>query len=245
MGRVVVEAAPITNLCPCGCGVTIFPRAELGYASAECLQRLHGTPPAVSKSSPASFPFIKGDGGKEAYTNDTPRPGTGSGTITPGQIPGPPPPIVFPSQYAKAADDEERQRRYDIFMEYATVDEIMAFQRGMIEAGLMDEPSDEQDERLEDVDMEAIYKTPVNVRVRPAVSQAQVLWARDMLAQFPKKSREQISRENGGITWAQLEHYAKTPLAGLPERSTKKANAEARTPAKREKRSHRSSGERS
>jgi hypothetical protein len=79
----------------------------------------------------------------------------------------------------------------------------------------------EADERLEDVDIDAIMQAPIkepSKPLRPAVSQAQVLWARDMLAQYPKKSREQISQENGDITWAQLEHYAKTPLAGLPER---------------------------
>ena len=85
---------------------------------------------------------------------------------------------------------------------------------------------DEQDERLEDADIEAVMKAPVEVPLKPAVSQAQVLWARDMVAQYPKKSREQISRENGGISWAQLEHYAKTPLAGLPERKGRKAPVE-------------------
>jgi hypothetical protein len=49
------------------------------------------------------------------------------------------------------------------------------------------------------------------------------LQVHDLIAQYPKKSREQISRENGGITWAQLEDYAKTPLAGLPERKGHKA----------------------
>jgi hypothetical protein len=67
------------------------------------------------------------------------------------------------------------------------------------------------------------------------VSQAQVLWARDMIAQYPRKSQEQICRENSGIAWAPLEHYTRTPLAGLPERAGKKtkdqAKAEARKPA--------------
>jgi hypothetical protein len=84
---------------------------------------------------------------------------------------------------------------------------------------------DEADERLEDVDLDAIMRAPVEVPLKPAVSQAQVLWARDMVAQYPKKSREQISQENSGISWAQLVHYAKTPLSGLPERKGQKAPA--------------------
>jgi hypothetical protein len=82
---------------------------------------------------------------------------------------------------------------------------------------------DEQDERLEDVDLDAVMRAPVEVPLKPAVSQAQVLWARDTIAQYPRKSKDQISRENGGISWAQLEHYAKTPLSGLPERKGQKA----------------------
>jgi hypothetical protein len=97
-------------------------------------------------------------------------------------------------------------------MEYATVEEIMAFQRGMIKAGLTDEPPDDEPNEPDESEGRPL---------KPAVSQAQVLWARDMITQYPRKSREQIARENGGISWAQLEQYAKTPLAGLPERKQK------------------------
>jgi hypothetical protein len=96
---------------------------------------------------------------------------------------------------------------------------------------IADWQDDEADERLEDVDLEAVYRAPVEVPLKPAVSQAQVSWARDMIAQYPRKSQEQICRENGGITWAQLEHYARTPLTGLPERKGPKVPT-AKSPAK-------------
>jgi hypothetical protein len=54
--------------------------------------------------------------------------------------------------------------------------------------------------------------------LRPAVSVSQVRWARDMIAQFPLKPKEQICRENGGIPWEQLQHYAQSDTKGLPER---------------------------
>jgi hypothetical protein len=88
---------------------------------------------------------------------------------------------------------------------------------------IADWQDDEQDERLEDVDIDAIKRAPVRTPLRPAVSQAQVMWAMDMIAQYPRKSKVQISQENGGISWVQLEHYARTPLAGLPERKAQKA----------------------
>jgi hypothetical protein len=97
---------------------------------------------------------------------------------------------------------------------------------------IADWQEEEADERLEDFDLDAVYQAPINVPLKPAVSQAQVLWARDMIAQYPKKSREQISRENGGISWAQLEHYARTPLAGLPERKGQKAPVMKQTKTK-------------
>jgi hypothetical protein len=90
---------------------------------------------------------------------------------------------------------------------------------------IADWQDDEQDERLEDFDLDAVMRAPVEVPLKPAVSQAQVLWARDMLAQFPRKSKAQICQENSGISWAQLEHYAKTPLSGLPERKGQKKPA--------------------
>jgi hypothetical protein len=75
--------------------------------------------------------------------------------------------------------------------------------------------------------------TPVEPpRLRDAVSQAQVMWSRDMIAQYPRKSREQIERENN-ISWAQLEHFARTPLTGLPERSTKQAKERAKAEARK------------
>jgi hypothetical protein len=73
--------------------------------------------------------------------------------------------------------------------------------------------------------VEDFMNAPVEIPLKPAVSQAQVLRARDMVAQYPRKSKAQICDENGGITWAQLESYAKTPLAGLPERKGQKASA--------------------
>jgi hypothetical protein len=96
-------------------------------------------------------------------------------------------------------------------------------QRAQFEDSEVWEPDDDmsaQDDLdlMEDVDIEALMRAPLEVPLKPAVSLAQVLWARDMVARYPRKSREQISRENGSISWAQLDHYAKTPLARLPER---------------------------
>jgi hypothetical protein len=97
MEGVTQKAAPIASLCRCGCGVTLFPMAELGYASAECLWRLHGaTPPPVTKS-PARSHLIK----VGARRIVEPEEEESSPFITPGQVPEPPPPIVFPSEYAK------------------------------------------------------------------------------------------------------------------------------------------------
>jgi hypothetical protein len=90
---------------------------------------------------------------------------------------------------------------------------------------------------------EAWMSEPVEVPLTPAVSQAEVLWVRDMLAQYPKKSREQISRENGGISWAQLEHYAKTPLTGPPERAMKKAKDQAKAKVRKPARADKSKAE--
>jgi hypothetical protein len=82
-------------------------------------------------------------------------------------------------------------------------------------------------------DEDSLCDEPVEVPLRPAASVAQVRWARDMIAQFPRKSREQIQRENS-ISWAQLEHFAKTPLSGLPERATKRAKDQAKAAAVKE-----------
>jgi hypothetical protein len=74
-------------------------------------------------------------------------------------------------------------------------------------------------------DGEAFTQAPVELPLKPAVSVAQVMWARDMVAQYPRKTKEQICRENGGISWEQLQHYAQTPTEGLPERKGQKSPA--------------------
>jgi hypothetical protein len=102
---------------------------------------------------------------------------------------------------------------------------------------IADWQDDERDERPEDAD--DFMNAPVEVPLKPAVSQAQVLWARDMIAQYPKKSREQISQENGGISWAQLEHCARMPLTGLPERKGAKVAVKPKAPKARAPKSNR------
>jgi hypothetical protein len=179
MGVASQKAAPIATLCPCQCGVTLFPGAELGYASPACIERALGSAPLVTKSSVPPPSLYKVRAGNDLVSQEENQ-GEKSGTITPGQIPAPPPPIVFPSQYAKEGDQDERDRKYDIFMEYATEKEIAAFQRAMIKQGLMDEPPEEEDDFM---------NAPVEPLLKPAVSQAQVLWARDMIAQHPRKSQ--------------------------------------------------------
>jgi cell division protein FtsN len=157
---------------------------------------------------------LKEGRGKIVETEGEPR--SESGTITPGQMPKPPVPIVFPSQYARTADDEERFRRYDEFMEYATIEEKMAFQRAMIKQGLMDEPPEDQDE--------------YDVQEAPwpqAVSQTQVYWARNQL----RKAKNGASVPQ---PIAELEAMANTPLAGLPERVGQKKPV-AKKPASKAK----------
>jgi hypothetical protein len=39
------KPAPIATLCPCTCGVTLFPGSELGYTSLDCLWWLRGDTP--------------------------------------------------------------------------------------------------------------------------------------------------------------------------------------------------------
>jgi len=106
-------------------------------------------------------------------------------------------------------------------MEYATTEEIMAFQRVMIKAGLMDEPPDDEEDR-------ELSK----LLLRPAVSVAQVRWARDMVAQMPGKTQEQVARENH-TSWEQLVHWVRSSTDGLPERAAKKAKAPAKEPVKK------------
>ena len=91
----------------------------------------------------------------------------------------------------------------------------------MIKAGLMDEPPDE----------EADQELP-SIPLRPAVSVAQVRWARDMIAQYPRKSQDQIARENHTF-WAQLQHWAQSSTQGLPERASKSVKAKAKEPAQK------------
>jgi hypothetical protein len=61
--------------------------------------------------------------------------------------------------------------------------------------------------------------------LRPAVSVAQVRWARDMIAQASRKSPEQIAQENN-ISWEQLLHYARSSTEGLPEKAGQRKPAE-------------------
>jgi hypothetical protein len=170
VGRVNHKALPIATLCTCPCGVALFPGDELGYASHDCLYRLHEATHRKSQVTNSPPPSLYKAGREQIVEPGEPE----SSFITPGQIPPPPPPIVFPSQYAKDADTAERLRQHDIFMEYATPDEIMAFQRGMIKAGLMDDPPDIGEDQ-----------EPPTIPLRPAASVAQVRWARDMIAQAP------------------------------------------------------------
>jgi hypothetical protein len=58
--------------------------------------------------------------------------------------------------------------------------------------------------------------------LRPAASVAQVRWARDMIAQAPRKTQEQVARENH-TSWEQLVYWARSSTNGLPERAAKKA----------------------
>jgi hypothetical protein len=78
--------------------------------------------------------------------------------------------------------------------------------------------------RFEELQAQAedFMQQPVEVPLKPLKSVAQQLWARDMMDQAPRKTREQICLENN-ITWAQLEHYARSSTDGLPEKSGRKA----------------------
>jgi hypothetical protein len=80
-------------------------------------------------------------------------------------------------------------------------------------------------EQYQAKDTDAFMQAPVEPPLKPCVSKAQWRWARDMVAQYPRKTKEQICRENGGISWQQLESYAQTPPEGLPERKGQKLPA--------------------
>jgi hypothetical protein len=82
----------------------------------------------------------------------------------------------------------------------------------------------------EDLEPEPLSAAPVETpRLRDAVSQAQVLWSRDMLAQYPHKSREQIARENH-TSWEQLQHWARSSTEGLPEKAGQRKPAQQAKP---------------
>jgi hypothetical protein len=71
-------------------------------------------------------------------------------------------------------------------------------------------------------DADTFMQAPIEVPLRPAVSKAQIMWARSMIDQFPRKTQEQIERENS-VSWRQLQHWAHSSTDGLPERAAKKA----------------------
>jgi hypothetical protein len=73
---------------------------------------------------------------------------------------------------------------------------------------------------------------PVELLLKPAVSVAQVQWARDMVAQVPRKTQEQVARENR-TSWEQLVHWAQSSTQGLPERASKRVKAKAKEPAQK------------
>jgi hypothetical protein len=73
---------------------------------------------------------------------------------------------------------------------------------------------------------------PVEIPLKPAATVAQVRWAWDMVAQYPRKSQEQIARENH-TSWEQLTHWAQSSTQGLPERTSKSVKAKAKEPAQK------------
>jgi hypothetical protein len=159
---------------------------------------------------------------------------------------------------ARASDDRERQRQMDTAKRDERAREVLrqgtalfgerpqsrlcpcgcgvTLMRGMTGHPEVGEEYEQEWEWIHQCargDADDFAQVPVEPpRLRDAVSQAQIRWARDMIAQFPRKPKEQIERENH-ITWAQLEHFAKTPLEGLPERSMKKAKEQAKPEVKK------------
>jgi hypothetical protein len=81
-------------------------------------------------------------------------------------------------------------------------------------------------------DADELIQVPVAVPLRSAASVAQIRWAADMLAQYPRMSQEQIARENH-TSWEQLVYWARSSTDGLPERATKKAKVSAKEPVKK------------
>jgi len=90
-------------------------------------------------------------------------------------------------------------------------------------AELIADWKDDKPEDADDYTEAPVVEADGKIPLRPAVSIAQVQWARDMVAQHPRKSQEQICRENGGISWEQIQHYAQSDTKGLPERKAQKA----------------------
>jgi hypothetical protein len=77
------KPVPIANLCRCDCGVTLFPRAELAYASPSCMERALAGSPLVSNSSRPPLALYK-VGGRHDYATGGADPGEDPETITPG-----------------------------------------------------------------------------------------------------------------------------------------------------------------
>jgi hypothetical protein len=92
----------------------------------------------------------------------------------------------------------------------------------------VDEP-DKGPDKTQSVD--AFMQAPVEVPLRPAVSKAQIMWARSMIDQLGRKTEDQIAEENN-VSWKQLQHWARSSTEGLPERKGQKAPAK-KSPAKK------------
>jgi hypothetical protein len=69
-------------------------------------------------------------------------------------------------------------------------------------------------------------QAPVEIPLRPAVSVAQIHWARSVVDQLGRKTEDQIARENN-VSWKQLLHWARSSTEGLPERANKQVKAKA------------------
>jgi len=95
----------------------------------------------------------------------------------------------------------------------------------------VDEP-DKGPDKTQSVD--AFMQAPVEVPLRPAVSKAQIMWARSMLDQLGRKTEDQIAEENN-VSWRQLQHWARSSTEGLPERAGQKkpARQAKKAPAKK------------
>jgi hypothetical protein len=72
-------------------------------------------------------------------------------------------------------------------------------------------------------------QAPVEIPPPPAVSVAQIHWARSVVDQLGRKTDDQIARENN-VSWRQLLHWARSSTEGLPERATKRKPAKEGKP---------------